>query len=141
MDHLYGVYNILSIVVGQKYLNLQRMFDVQQEKKKKKKKKWKHMRNNHHILLLEASAPSVNINRMNRLSESKDGEKNGDARPQQTLLRFKFATLKRPSCLTTKRSVQGHRWFQEGEVNREKKSKIEENHQRIDLANIVSDVK
>ncbi|KAL0855856.1 hypothetical protein Bca101_061009 [Brassica carinata] len=87
----------------------------------------KHMSNNHHIPVLEASALSDDINRKNRFE---DGEKEGGARPQQSLLRFKIGTLKRPSCLAT------HRWFKEGEVKREKKSEIEENHQRID-----SDVK
>ncbi|XP_018491349.1 uncharacterized protein LOC108861873 isoform X1 [Raphanus sativus] len=96
----------------------------------------KHSSNNHHIPVLEASALSDDINWKNRFSESEDGEKKGGARPQQTLLRFKIGTLKRPSCLATKRSVQGRRWFKEGEVKREKKSDIEENHQRID-----SDVK
>ncbi|KAL0717786.1 hypothetical protein Bca4012_067108 [Brassica carinata] len=87
----------------------------------------KHMSNNHHIPVLEASALSDDINRKNMFE---DGEKKGGARPQQSLLRFKIGTPKRPSCLVT------HRWFKEGEVKREKKSEIVENHQRID-----SDVK
>lgn len=84
------------------------------------------------IPVLEASPPLDDINWKNRLSESEDGEKKGGARPQQTLLRFKIGTLKRPSCLATKRSVQGQGYFEEGKVKREKKSDIEENHQRID---------
>ncbi|KAF8091432.1 hypothetical protein N665_0445s0019 [Sinapis alba] len=101
----------------------------------------KHMRNNHDVPVLEASAPSDNINRKNRLSEPEDGEKKGGARPQQSLLRFRIGTLKRPSCLATKRSVQGQRWFKEGKLKMEKKPEIEENHQRIELANIDADVK
>ena len=96
--------------------------------------------NNSHIPVLEASTPTDGINNKNKLSESEGGEKKGGARPQQTLLCFKIGTLKRPSCLAIKGSVQGRRWFQEGEVKREKKSETEENGERFDLANLGPDV-
>ncbi|XP_048632153.1 uncharacterized protein LOC106438920 [Brassica napus] len=96
--------------------------------------------NNSHIPVLETSTPCDDINNKNKLSESEDGKKKGGARPQQTLLCFKIGTLKRPSCLAIKGSVQGRRWFQEGEVKREKKSETEENGERFDLANLGPDV-
>ncbi|KAG2295285.1 hypothetical protein Bca52824_041954 [Brassica carinata] len=92
--------------------------------------------NNSHIPVLEASTPTDGINNKNKLSESEGGEK----KPQQNLLCFKIGTLKRPSCLAIKGSVQGLRWFQEGEVKREKKSETEENGERFDLANLGPDV-
>ncbi|XP_009147373.1 uncharacterized protein LOC103870930 [Brassica rapa] len=97
----------------------------------------KNMSNNHRIPVLEASTPSDDINKENGFAESEDGEKKDGARPQQTLLRFKVGTLKRPSCLAIKRSVQEQGWFQEGGDKREKKLGTE----RIDLGTVVSDVK
>ncbi|KAL0708884.1 hypothetical protein Bca4012_075310 [Brassica carinata] len=97
----------------------------------------KHMSNNHRIPVLESSTPSDGINKENGLAESEDGEKKDGARPQQTLLRFKIGTLKRPSCLAIKRSVQEQGWFQEGGDKREKKLGTE----RIDLGTVDSDVK
>ncbi|CAH8355376.1 unnamed protein product [Eruca vesicaria subsp. sativa] len=102
----------------------------------------KHIGNNHSIPLLEASTPSDDTNKKNGLAKSEDGEKEDGARPQQTLLRFKIGTLKRPSCLAIKRSVQEQGWFHEGGGDkREKKSVIEENRQRINLETVDSDVK
>lgn len=92
----------------------------------------KHMSNNHHIPVLEASAPSDEINKKTGLADSEDGEKNVGVIPQQTLVRFKIGTLKRPSCLAINRSVQEQGWFREGEDKREKKSAIEEKRERID---------
>ncbi|RID64676.1 hypothetical protein BRARA_E03596 [Brassica rapa] len=97
----------------------------------------KNMSNSHRIPVLEASTPADDINKENGLAESEDGEKKDGARPQQTLLRFKVGTLKRPSCLAIKRSVQEQGWFQEGGDKREKKLGTE----RIDLGTVVSDVK
>ncbi|CDY43254.1 BnaC05g48470D [Brassica napus] len=97
----------------------------------------KHMSNSHRIPVLEASTPSDDINKENWLAESEDGEKKDGARPQQTLLRFKIGTLKRPSCLAIKRSVQEQGWFQEGGDKWEKKLGTE----RIDLGTVDSDVK
>uniref|UniRef100_A0A1J3D0C5 Transcription initiation factor TFIID subunit 8 n=1 Tax=Noccaea caerulescens TaxID=107243 RepID=A0A1J3D0C5_NOCCA len=101
----------------------------------------KHTSNNHHIPVLEASAPSDEINKKTRLADSEDGEKNGGLIPQQTLVRFKIGTLKRPSCLAINRGVQEHGWFQEGGDKREKKTAIEEKRERIDLGVVESDVK
>ncbi|KAL0744634.1 hypothetical protein Bca4012_086147 [Brassica carinata] len=95
--------------------------------------------NNHRVPVLEASTPSDDINKKNGLAESEAGEKKGGAGPQQTLLRFKIGTLKRPSCLAIKRSVQEQGWFQVGGDKREKKLAIEENRQRIDLGTVDSD--
>ncbi|KAG2273243.1 hypothetical protein Bca52824_067798 [Brassica carinata] len=91
--------------------------------------------NNHRVPVLEASTPSDDINKKNGLAESEAGEKKGGAGPQQTLLRFKIGTLKRPSCLAIKRSVQEQGWFQVGGDKREKKLAIE----RIDLGTVDSD--
>ncbi|ESQ49894.1 hypothetical protein EUTSA_v10020925mg [Eutrema salsugineum] len=100
----------------------------------------KHLSNDHHIPVLEASAPWDEINKRNMIVESEDGEKKGGARPQQTLVRFKIGTLKRPSCFAINRSVQEHGWFQEGEDKWEKKSEIKEKRERIDLGIVESDV-
>ncbi|KAJ0237259.1 hypothetical protein HA466_0251500 [Hirschfeldia incana] len=97
--------------------------------------------NNHLVSVLKASTPSDDIYKKKRLAESEDGETIGGARPQQTLLRFKIGTLKRPSCLARKGSGHEHWWFQEGGEKREKKLQIEGNRQRIDLGTVNSDVK
>lgn len=94
--------------------------------------------NNHRIPVLEASAPSDEINKRNRLAESEDGEKKDGAR---TLVRFKIGTTKRPTCLAKNRSFQEHGWFQEGEDRREKRSETEEKPERIDSRIVDSDVK
>ncbi|KAL1211361.1 Transcription initiation factor TFIID subunit 8 [Cardamine amara subsp. amara] len=93
-----------------------------------------HMSNNHHITVLEASAPSDKLNNKNRLAESEDGEKlNGT---QQSLVRFKIGTMKRPTCLAINR-FQEQVLFQGGVDMSETNSEMEE----IDLQNVDSDVK
>ncbi|XP_010453939.1 PREDICTED: uncharacterized protein LOC104733842 isoform X3 [Camelina sativa] len=101
----------------------------------------KHMRNNHDIPVLEASAPSDEINNKNGIAVSEDGGKRDEARTQRNLVRFKIGTTKRRTCLAIDRSFQEEGWFQDGEDNRKKKSEIEDKRGRIDSQIVHSDVK